>query len=163
MKHITNTLAATTNARTDAIEQRPNDVLKICRQNTISCFVDRLTFLFRTTSEKKKMEEKYHHHQRSLNGTTFYFLNDENDLSDIRTELERLDATCLQPPRDTHKNVNITHVVADYIDDWDDSWESARERIENFSTTTTTTTTQQQQQQQQQQQPKNLSSFPTGT
>jgi hypothetical protein len=87
------------------------------------------------------MEEKYHHHQRSLNGTTFYFLNDENDLSDIRTELERLDATCLQPPRDTHKNVNITHVVADYIDDWDDSWESARERIENFSTTTTTTTT----------------------
>ena len=75
------------------------------------------------------MEEKYHHHQRSLNGTTFYFLNDENDLSDIRTELERLDATCLQPPRDTHKNVNITHVVADYIDDWDDSWESARERL----------------------------------
>jgi len=83
----------------------------------------------------------HHHHQRPLHGTTFYFLNDENDLGDIRKGLERLGATCLQPPRDTHKNVNITHVVAEYVDDWDDSWESARERIENFSTTTTTTTT----------------------
>jgi hypothetical protein len=30
----------------------------------------------------------------------------------------------------TYKNVNITHVVAEYVDVWDDSWESAR--IENF-------------------------------